>query len=719
MEGSGLVAPKRSFDPSATDRPEPNAGTIPSSTKRRHHHSSSATPSMMFKLPPPPLKLSAGETLFRILCPAVKTGGVIGKGGAIIRQFREETGAKIRIDESVPGCDERVILIVAETPKKRKENANGDGNDNAGDKEEEDLGNSSSNANSGEEEASPAQLALVRVFERMLKVDEERFGGSAENDDGEEKDKEKTVNAGGIGATQTPVVCRLLAPSNQVGCVLGRGGKIVEKIRQDSGAQVRILPKDHIPACASPGDELIQIAGNFSAVKRALLSVSSCLQDNPRVDATNSASSKPLGTVHRGNGMPAQVVDTFPQRGYVSGLHAVDYHSRGYSLVPGSEGIGPNHRKVLEEEVVFRLLCQLDKVAGLIGKGGAIIRALQSETGASIKIADAAPDSDERAVIISARENSEQKHSPAQEAVIRAHARIAEIGFEPGAAVVARLLVHSQQVGCLLGKGGSIVAEMRRTTGASIRIFSKEQIPKSGAPNDDVVQVIGSLQSVQDALFHITNRLRETIFPVKPPIPGLGTSTYLSPSMEAPSPIFRPRHDPSSPGHYPSSVGLPHVLDRPAFPSQPVDRQPALSHFDQAPYPYSSERPGHGPTFDAPSSPRSWAPQAVSSGNPRGIADSGTSLTSRNGLIGSGSQAAVVTSMTVEVMVPQTLLINVYGENNSNLNQIRQISGAKVVVHDPRSAATDGVVVVSGTPDQTRAAQSLIHAFILGGQTTP
>ena len=91
-------------------------------------------------------------------------------------------------------------------------------------------------------------------------------------------------------------------------------------------------------------------------------------------------------------------------------------------------------------------------------------------------------------------QNSEQKHSPAQDAVIRVHCRIAEIGFEPGAAVVARLLVHSQQIGCLLGKGGIIISEMRRATGASIRIFAKEQVPKCGSQNDELVQVIHSFR---------------------------------------------------------------------------------------------------------------------------------------------------------------------------------------------------------------------------------
>jgi hypothetical protein len=147
----------------------------------------------------------------------------------------------------------------------------------------------------------------------------------------------------------------------------------------------------------------MQITGNFSAVKKALLSVSSCLQDNPRVDAANSGSTKPsLGGLH-GTPLPPYV-DPIHQRGYASGFHAADYRSRGYSSVPGPENIGASHRMVMEEEVVFKLLCQLEKVGSLIGKGGCIIRGLQSETGASIKIADPVPDSDERVVVISARE---------------------------------------------------------------------------------------------------------------------------------------------------------------------------------------------------------------------------------------------------------------------------------------------------------------------------
>ena len=54
---------------------------------------------------------------------------------------------------------------------------------------------------------------------------------------------------------------------------------------------------------------------------------------------------------------------------------------------------------------------------------------------------------------------------------------------------MARFLVYSNQIGCLLGKGGSIIAEMRKSTGAYIRILGKEQVPKCVGEDEEMVQV--------------------------------------------------------------------------------------------------------------------------------------------------------------------------------------------------------------------------------------
>ncbi|GAB4849951.1 hypothetical protein Ancab_029251 [Ancistrocladus abbreviatus] len=651
------------------------------------HHSYPHPPPTPPGQPPPPQphsKLTPGETIFRILCPATKTGALIGKGGSVIRQLREETGAKIRIldDFHHPHCDDRVILIVASNTRIPQSNANS--NDIAT-RSNSSSGVENAESSRSEDTHSVAQQALVKVFERVVKGDDVRSEKVEEEKEEERKPKPKqkkeenggeNVNFQGLGH----VICRLLVPSYQVGCVLGRGRKIKEKFRQESGVQFRVCPWDHIPACAWPGDELIQITGNFQSVKKALLSVSNCLQDSTRADAV-------LG---------ANFPESYPQRGHSSGLQ-MDYQPRGYTSGPASETNVPKPLMVPEEEIVFKILCPNDKVGSLIGKGGCIVRGIENETGASVKITDAiAPDSDERVVIISARENIDMPRSPAQDAVIRVYSRISEIGFEPGTAAVGRLLVHSQQIGCLLGRGGNIVAEMRRQTGASIRIFGREQGSKFGIQNEEVVQIIGSLQSVHDALFQVTCRLREIIFPSRPSFYNVSGSAYLPSFPEIPSPLFRPRHDSPSPGHYPSPIGLPHGFDN--FSAGPVQsHQPAFAHgMDRIGAAKSDNNHPYG--NDRPTSPRTWNPQVAGSGNSSRISDIRSEVIARNGHHESACQQSVKTS--IEIVVPQSLLCHVYGENNASLSQITQMSGADVVVHDPKPGSSGGLVVISGLPNQ-------------------
>lgn len=63
-----------------------------------------------------------------------------------------------------------------------------------------------------------------------------------------------------------------------------------------------------------------------------------------------------------------------------------------------------------------------------------------------------------------------------------------DLSSNKGFPVNARLVVASNQVGCLLGKGGTIISEMRKVTGTGIRIIG-DQVPKCVSENDKVVQV--------------------------------------------------------------------------------------------------------------------------------------------------------------------------------------------------------------------------------------
>jgi poly(rC)-binding protein 2/3/4 len=155
------------------------------------------------------------DTVYRYLCASRKIGSIIGRGGEIAKQLRTETQAKIRIGESVPGCEERVITIFSSS---RETNTIDD----------------------MEDKVCPAQDALFRVHERLASDE------SPGNEDIEEVAPQVTV--------------RLLVPSDQIGCIIGKGGHIIQGIRSETGAQIRVLSNDHIPACAINGDELLQVS---------------------------------------------------------------------------------------------------------------------------------------------------------------------------------------------------------------------------------------------------------------------------------------------------------------------------------------------------------------------------------------------------------------------------------------------------------------------------
>lgn len=76
-----------------------------------------------------------------------------------------------------------------------------------------------------------------------------------------------------------------------------------------------------------------------------------------------------------------------------------------------------------------------------------------------------------------------------------------DLSSSKGLPVLARLVVPSNQVGCLLGKGGAIVSEMRKTTGAFIRIIGNDQAPKCASQNDEIVQVCCCRTMLHQSLF--------------------------------------------------------------------------------------------------------------------------------------------------------------------------------------------------------------------------
>ncbi|KAJ6691075.1 KH DOMAIN-CONTAINING PROTEIN HEN4 [Salix koriyanagi] len=708
-----------------------------------------------------PLPVPSGHVSFRLLCHASRIGGVIGKAGNIIKGLQQQTGAKVRIEDAPSESTDRVITVIG--PIKQSEVVF-----------------------SGIEsalEVSKGQEALVRVFERILEV-------AAESD----------------SVTDGVVSCRMLAEVSSVGAVIGKGGKVVEKIRKDCGCKIKVLA-DKLPDCAASNEEIIEIEGDVSAVKKGLVAVSRCLQDCHPVDKTRVTNIKPDEAVSRVSLSDVRV-EIHPQRSAVLptiaqnslvlptipqhslGLptipkSSINYASRVHHLSSESDRVVTSDTNIPQQQVVFRILCTNDRTGGVIGKGGNIVRALQNETGAAISVGPTVAECDERLITITASENPESRYSAAQKTVVLVFLRAVESGIEKGldagssrgSPVTARLVVSPSQVGCLLGKGGTIISEMRKATGTSIRIIMGDQRnPKCVPETDHVVEISGDFLHVKDAIYHITGRLRDNLFSSMLSTPGARsnssvlaeTSPYVrlmdpvrDSSWEPVRDILRdPVRDPLRDSFRDSSretvrdtlrepvrdLFREPVRDLYREPVRDLYREPARDLYrepvreparDAAPYilqptagnshnlsrqtviAQNMDHLGLSHSLDRPPSPRLWASQTIPRVNPRGIADVSRRLPSlKAGLeLGSGGKSAFVTNTTVEIVVPENAFVSVYGENGSNLARLRQISGAKVIVHEPRLGTSDRIIVISGTPDETQAAQSLLQAFILTGQS--
>ena len=107
------------------------------------------------------------ETVFRLLCPQIRVGSVLGKGGSFVQGLRAATGCRIKIEAPVGGCDERVITISAA----------------------DDLNGS---------DLSAAQDGILRVHAKTVDVDFEQPEASA---------------------SDAVVSARLLVPNSQVGTI--------------------------------------------------------------------------------------------------------------------------------------------------------------------------------------------------------------------------------------------------------------------------------------------------------------------------------------------------------------------------------------------------------------------------------------------------------------------------------------------------------------------
>lgn len=580
--------------------------------------------------------LGDGElVLYRILCPDSVIGSVIGKGGKVINSIRQETHAKIKVVDPFLGAQKRVINVYCFVK----------------DKEQVDADDVIT------EPLCPAQDALLRVHSAIV--------NALSNTEDADEDANEEVE--------------LLVPTSQASNIIGKSGSIIKKLRAKTKANIMINPKDANNAahsCALSFDNFLQITGDARAVKKALLAVSAIMykfspkeeisletavgEFPPSIIIPSDVPIYPSSNFYHSS--DALVAPPRPMSSIIGGTQSVsDLH--GYpdtlysSTIPVLSGYGAPSRS---EELVVRVSCPSDKIGRVIGKGGSTIKTLRQSSGARIDVDDTKKKTEDCIITVTSTESTDDVKSAAIEAVLLLQGKIND---EDEKNVTIRLLVPTKVIGCLIGKGGSIINDMRKKTRADIRI-SKGEKPKSVSPDDELVEVFGEVSRVRDALIQVILRLREDALKDRDGNNSAPQTESLYPSSLSMPPLLS--SVPSA-----GSLGYDHR-------SEPGSRLGVLS--GSSLYGYSSLQPGES----AYGGHSSYTPKSYG-GVPSYI----------------------------EMNIPSHAVSKVLGKGGSNLTNIRKISGADIEIVDSKSSRFERVAQISGTSEQKRAAENLIQAFIL------
>ncbi|XP_021768703.1 KH domain-containing protein At4g18375-like [Chenopodium quinoa] len=579
---------------------------------------------------------------YRILCPDTVIGSVIGRAGKVINSIRQETRAKVKVVDPFPGAKERVITIYCYVKEKLDIEFDEEYTNNA--------------------PLCPAQDALLRMHAAIA---------NALSSLGDFERRQKDIEE-----------CNILVPASQSANVIGKSGTTIKKLRSNTRANIRVTRKndtDPSHSCAMDFDNFVQISGDSEAVKSALFAVSAIMYKFAPKEEISLETSVP--EVAPSIIIPADM-PVYPASGFYTDpiapsrsaslmdAHAPELSVPGYAdsggmwsvVVPGYNGASRS------EELTIRVLCPSDKIGRVIGRGGCTIKSVRQASGTHIEVDDTKATRDkcsECLITVTSTESSDDLQSKAIEAILLLQEKINEDAEN----VTMSLLIPSRNIGCIIGKSGSIINEIRKRTRADIRI-SKVDNPKCADEGDEYVEVSGEVKNVRDALIQIILRLRDDALKDK-----AGAS---NPSV-APDSLY--------PGS--SGFSLPPVLQT-VPPVNPLGYEPR------------TESGGGVGNIGMYSSSSHYKYGSLSMG------DDGYGSSYSSKLYG-----GLLQSSTLEIMIPASAVSKVIGKSGANLSNIRQISGAVIEISDPKSSRGDRVAHISGTPEQKRSAENLIQAFIM------
>lgn len=209
----------------------------------------------------------------RLIIPNAVCGAIIGKGGATIKSFVEESNASIKLsplEQSIPGVNDRIVTIIGNLDQQFCA-----------------VGLVVSKL---AEDPNYTQFASASLSYPAFPA--VGYGGAPYLRNG--------VNGNyrmkGVIAIQTPPVTvpvlpggsgttsvTLAIPDEHVGAIVGRGGKIITEIQQNSGTRIKISDRgDYMPGTTN---RKVTITGSSEGVRQAQQMVTQRVHQNTASDA--------------------------------------------------------------------------------------------------------------------------------------------------------------------------------------------------------------------------------------------------------------------------------------------------------------------------------------------------------------------------------------------------------------------------------------------------
>ncbi|KAI5710311.1 hypothetical protein M8J76_014810 [Diaphorina citri] len=361
---------------------------------------------------------------------------------------------------------------------------------------------------------------------------------------------------------------------------------------------------------------------------------------------------------------------------------------------------GPN-------DVELRLLIPSRVAGSVIGKGGSNIARLRNDFKASVTVPDC-PGPERILTIFAELENGLkviEEVLPALDEIRQKYGkgRGGEDGGDGynGGGVGGlgkddydiRLIVHQSQAGCIIGKGGTKIKELRDKTGARIKIYSN-CCPQS---TDRIAQIFGTAETAINCIREIMELLKTA--PVKgadnPYDPHNFDDYYSDEYGGYGAGVGGGSTGPGGRGGGGGRFGTPGGGGggRGGFGGPRAGGAPPPGTF------------GADGSFGAPPGPGGYYDAPPMGGAAGGYGPPGD-------LAGPGGMGGPGARNSTQVTIPKDMAGAIIGKAGQRIRKIRNDSGAGITIDEPLPGSNDRIITITGTASQIQMAQYLLQQSV-------